>query len=404
MAPYLVNGSHRGAIHSLFGCRLNVFAHGKTDVDIGSIWSDGTYQYVLLRIMSVNQLFVARLDDDIDAPTGTYTHVSGATHTTGFTASLSVREGFYPMIANRDIAVYVDGDDVAGTAGTYQYTTNVSFVETYDVLDRSEVLAWFVAHGSGGGLDVTGDPLFSVSITYTFDHEGNLTVSQVFTAKQSITINRLYGFQMQLAAADGFYIPKTTAFSHDSLTLDYANIEDTVTTTTDVILDTSNTEAGGLYLDRAISFNGDNGLATGFLPVLIAEPTDRRATYVTSGNTGLSIASYGKMYLSAVSKGDHTLTAGQTYSFVGYRNPVVRNADRTSAYPVRSAEGDFFYVDWHDKAFTDVVPIPPDYVGRSFTIFEKSSNVTVSAGVFDSTLSVGVSATGSHGYLVLAVD
>lgn len=404
IAPYLVDGSHRGGIHSLYGCRLNTGAHGKTQADIGSVWANGGVQYVLLRIMSPNQLFVARLDSDIDAPTGTYTHVSGAVNTASFTCGLSVRESFYPMISNRTLTISVDGTTVSGSAGIWSYSSSVVFAEAYDVLDRSDVLNWFRTNGSGGTLNVTGSPLFSVEISYRFDPEGNLTVAQTFTAKKSVTVNRIYGLQMQLAAATGFYVPKATAFTQGGFTLDYANIESRVTNASEVILDTTNTLAGGLYLDRAISFNGNNGLAVGFLPVQIAEPASRRSTYVTSGNAGISIATNGKMYLSAVSKGNHVLTAGQSYSFTGYRNPVIRDATRTDVYAVRSEHGAFLYADWHNKAFSDAIPVPADFVGRVFSIVEKSSNVTVVPGVLAETLSVGVAASGSYGYLVIKLD
>lgn len=139
----------------------------------------------------------------------------------------------------------------------------------------------------------------------------------------------------------------------------------------------------------------------GYLPVQSTAVAERR-TQATEKALQISTSS-AKVYLSAIDKGNVTLTAGDYFSTIGYRNLLVRSSSRTCAYPVRTQGADYLYVDWHTDTI-DRVPVPTDYAGREFTVVEKSDNVTVLSQALTSSLVVEVDSSESYGYLILKVD
>lgn len=405
IAPALVNGAHLGALHGFDGYVMDVFQHGKTNSDIGSIWSNEGIEYVLLRILSVNQLFFVRRYSDIAPPVGQYTHISGAANTNSFTASQSVKQTFYPMNINRNIKVFVDGLELNSSEGIWTYNRNVRFEESYGVLSREDYINWYIQNGNTGATNVSGSPIFSVKNVYEFDMEGNLTIYYEFEVLRNINFSFLYGLQAQLAGATHFYVPKASPFTQDGNTKNYSLIEPSTTTTTDVIFTTNVASPNsGTLFDRFFSMNSNNVFAMGFLPILDAEPNIRRNSQILAGAAAMSIAPFGKAYMRIVNKGTYAPPIGQKFSFVGYRNIMSRNSDRTSFHTVRSSYGNYIYIDWHNKNFTDQINIPEDLIGKNYTVFEKTSNVTLSNGTLSSHLSIPVSSSGSYAYAVIKID
>jgi hypothetical protein len=142
--PVRLNGMYLAGSHGVIGYRLTAAAHGKANVDVGSIWSDGTNQWVLMLIDTTGTLsFVRRYTGSQDkwsiatsAPASlNFTHVSGATNTGAITATVSAQVQFHPIIA--DYLVDVRLDDVAITADGVYAGGRLVIGETYALINAA---------------------------------------------------------------------------------------------------------------------------------------------------------------------------------------------------------------------------------------------------------------------------
>jgi hypothetical protein len=300
---------------------------------------------------------------------------------------------------------------VTDLSATLAYRQNVTIRETYDVLDRQTAVEWFVSNTGTTSVLAQGDPGFSVSLAHEFDHEGNYTLYTDFIArKDGVALNKLMFEQAQRMNVSGdgsilYYIPKALPFTHQSIDYDWANIDSSDTSGwaagQRADLTPARCEATGLLVDRMAMLSNTYGYVFGFLPVQDADPAVRRANATVKA---MQISdSAGKVYLSAVDKGDITINTGDVFSVIAYRNVFVRPTGRTCAYPVRTQGADYFYVDWHDTDSVDRVPLPADYAGREFEVVEKSDNVTLLSQSLTNVLLASVTTSGTYGYLILKV-
>ncbi len=411
-APYYVFGTDPiGANHGYRLTDVTATAHGKTSADAGSVWSNSGTEYVLLAVKDANTLRMVIRTNNSNCTTGTYTHVSGATHTGSITATVvGTTNQWYAATINHEVKVYADGIEVTDHSASLAYRHNVTFRETYDVMARQDAVDWYIANIGTTAVVAQGAPSFSVSLAHEFDHEGNYTLYTDFIArKDGIALNKLMFEQAQRITVTGdgsilYYIPKALPFTHQGTDYDWANIDSSDTSSWAGVradLTPARCEATGLLVDRMAMLSNTYGYVFGMLPVQDADPSVRRTN---ASVKAMQISdSAGKVYLSAIDKGDITINTGDVFSVIAYRNVFVRPTGRTCAYPVRTRGADYFYADWHDLAAVDRVPLPADFAGRDFEIVEKSDTVTLLSQSLTNALLVDVDASGSYGYLILKV-
>lgn len=407
-APYRAMGTTIGANHGYAMYSVSCAVHGKTAADIGSVYTDGTAQYVIVGINGANALWITRRTDNGVVPVATFSHVSGGVNTASIVGTAATFNQMYPPFSNRTIQVFVDGIMVEEHEAEIYYSDSVQFVETYDVLEKNDIVEWFVSTGGPGPVPApAATPAFSVSITYCYDIEGQCTIYTDFLARKSIALQDIMfvmGVRMN-TGVDGeiqYYIPKTLPVTHEGVAYDYANIDsaDTSAWSGRLNFTPARCEPTGILADRVVQLSDHYGFAMGYLPVQDAGLAERRANATVKA---LQISnSSGKVYMSAIDKGAITLAAGDYFSAIAYRNIVLRSEARTSQYAVRTNGADYLYIDWHVSG-VDRVPVPPDFVGREFEVVEKSSNVSVLSKALTSNLIVSVGASASYGYLILKV-
>lgn len=409
--PYYALGETIGANHGYRLTDVTATAHGKTSADVGSVWSNSGTQYVLLAIKDANTLRMVVRTNNTNCTTGTYTHVSGATNTGDITATAVSGSQWYAATINRECTVSVDGVEITDLDASLGYQRSVVFRESYDVMTRQDAVDWFIANVGTTSVVASGAPAFSVSLAHEFDHEGNYTLYTDFIARaDGIALNKLMFEQAQRITVSGdgsivYYIPKALPFTHQGVDYDWAMIDSSDTSGwaagQRADLTPARCEATGILCDRMAMLSNTYGYVFGLLPVQDAA-IDTRRTQATVKAMQIS-DSAGKVYLSAVDKGDITLNAGDVFSVIAYRNVFKRPTGRTCAYPVRTQGADYFYVDWHDLATVDRVPVPVDFAGRDFEVVEKSDTVTLLSQSLTNVLLVNVDASGSYGYLILKV-
>ena len=403
--PYRYDTMIVGANHGFICGRSTAMAHGKTAADIGSVWSTGGIEYVLIDIISADTLFIARRTSNASPPTGanTYTHVSGAASTASIaTTATEQANQFYPPHANYRVQGFVDGQRVALANVTTTYQDNVSFVESYDLMLRQDVIDWYIAT-KGVGVQPSGNAAFNVSNTYRFDVEGGCTQFQhVVALRAGVSVQDLMFMQsIRLFNQDGVIrhcIPKALPFTQSSVSYNYAAIDTGDTLGIQLDFTPARAVATGQLIDRGLMISDNFGQAIGFLPEQSAAPAERRTLATVKA---LRLESNNKWYFSLVDKGSFNTAVGDSWSAVGFRNFFRRDPARTCFNVVRTGKAIHLQADWH-RAGIDRIPMPADVIGRDMVVVEKSDNVAIigNAATFRGVLLVSV-ADSSPAYLVL---
>lgn len=408
VAPYRCNGTTLGANHGYSRTRLTMTSHGKTLIDVGSVWTDGaSKQWVLVTVLDANTLsFSARIDNTaITAPSGTLTHVSGATSTTPVVWTAAAALQWYPMLKNHKITVVADGKTIDPSIADSTYFDSLIITQSYELMTKTAIMEWLIAR-TKTAVDLTeysAPSNISVSQAYAFDRYGNCTITTDFLALDAVTLQDIMFLQSArlTPSVDGptrYYIPKTLPLTHESVNYDFANIQDvsSFAPTARINFTPDRCVATGQLADRVVQLTNNYVYATGYLPALDADPAVRRSNAATKA---LQLNNSGaKIYMSCIdSTAITSLAAGDLFSVVGYRNYSKKSAARTDGYLVQSGAGDYLYLDYH-AATVDRVQLPQELHGRRFSVVEKSDSVTILSDVATGSIAVK---TGGAGYAVL---
>lgn len=411
VAPMRIDGTTVGANHGYAKVRLTVNAHNKTVADIGSVWTDGTYEWVIVDIISANLLDVtARASNRSSLGSNDFTHVSGASNTASFSAT-SVQTGlqWYPAIRDRKLNCFVDDSQIDLSAdATYNFKDTVSFLESYSIMKKSDIVEWLIANAGQDHANYNAVPAYTVSFGYTFDHECGCSIYFGGVGRKTVAlVDQMITQSIQLAQGNGTvynYIPKAVEFTAGGYTYNFQNMEALASKnpSSAIYLTAARQEVGTNPVDRIVMLNDQVGYATGYLPILDAEPMARAAN---ASNKYLEIRNGTlKLYPILIDSASITsINENDTFACIAYRKYFKRSPDRTCKYVVRSKMGDYLYLDWHE-AKTDEIELPADLVGRNFIVHEKSSNVTVLSQFASNTLLVKIDNTKSYGYLVLKFE
>lgn len=405
VAPYNVLGTTIGANHGYLAGKLTATGHGKDVTDVGSVWANGGTQYVITKIVDANTLLMSQRSANAAVPSGTFTHVSGAAHTGNIVASATAPDVFRPPFQNYRMEVVIDGRIEPSRMGRFGYDRYAQFRESYDILEKSELVAWLEANGASGATIPSGlDAAIRVTITYEFDRDAQLTIYTDFLALKAVDRSFIMWLQAaQQAALDEIYVPKALPFTVSGVDTDFAMFESaTISGDNSMTIDftPARCEDEGILCDRVITRGDDAVFAMGFLPVGSTAVEQRRTEATVRA---LQIASTNKVYMSGINKGNATMAPGEYYSTIGYRNIAPRSTDRTAFYAVRTQGVDYLYADWHEKDGIDVLAVPSDLVGRGFSVVE-AKGATLLSAMLGGSISVDVDAASSYAYLILKVE
>lgn len=414
IAPYRVFGVTIGANHGYSKTKITLDNHGKTDSDVGSVWSDGTKQWVIVDIVSSSQLNITARADNTTFSSGTLTHVSGASNTGSMTPTAAASSQWYPVSKNRNLTCNVDGVSVdLATVASYSYKSHATFSESYDIMSKTDIVEWIILNKGAALLYYYADASISVSMSYRFDTRGGCTISTDFAALKAISAFQDIMFTQSVkmnttGGAVNFYIPKTLPFVHESVNYDFSapTSLDSTTLATRINFTSDRCVATGQLADRVIQLNNTIGYATGYLPVLDTAPGVRRTN---ASNKALQISEAKKTYMSCIDGLKTSLSAGDYFRTVCYRNYFELSSARTATYIVESGQGDYLYADYHAAHANtlDRIVLPPKFHGKTVSVDEKSSNVSLLSGgtsaIVTSSVALKVGAYQSSTYAVLQI-
>ena len=409
-APLRIDNTDIGGNHGYYQSVITTTAaHGKTDADVGSTWSDSISEYVILFIESATVLSVTQKIANSTLPSGTaqLTHITGAANTAAIMVSSINSRQMYPVIKNHKITTIIDGK-VQTTAITEKktYSKNVTFHETYEVMAKNDLVAWLIANKgvAHASYDAIGSAF--VENSYVFDVDAGCTIYSSLSSLKSVPFADWMMTQSSRLNDDSrkYYVPKSEPFTQDAVSYDFRSPRSmpvTALPSNRLLFTPATNDPLANPVDRLVQTTSNFGYATGFLPVLDAEPSKRLVNasdlYFEVVHTSL------KVYPRLIDNSKTTLEVGDNYSAIAYRKYFKRDNKRTAKYLVRSTDADYLYLDWH-TATTDTITLYDELIGRSFEVHEQSSNVTILSKFATDSITVRVDNSEPFGYLVLRFD
>lgn len=68
--------------------------------------------------------------------------------------------------------------------GTYEYSKSVKFIESYDLMEKSDIVEWLILNGGKEVMRYDAASAISLSIIHDFDTEGGCVItSDLYTLK-----------------------------------------------------------------------------------------------------------------------------------------------------------------------------------------------------------------------------
>ena len=324
-----------------------------TAIDIGSLWSDGTTQYMLVSVFNGYAYFVPPVTKSagmiycsaID-PVSDLVHVSGATHTDTIAKASLSRSQLYPSINNRSVTLLLDGEEVTED-GTY-YPSKVQVIETYGIMDLYEL---YVYAGNNVG-DVDYDEvatLCTMSFIYEITDNAEIVYTNL-TADENCPLGNCGFLQASIISAVGGSVYRYVN-GLDSGVFDSTSLVAMASYNTDVNITSSEVKTGQ-FPNRCVDVCKDNsnnilyGFAIGYVPD-IGEASDTKR----SSNTKLwDMRSTKKIYPVCIEANTRTLSQGEQVDVVGYRAYFGAMTEATDKFSVKVGDKIYSIFDAHSTA------------------------------------------------------
>lgn len=427
-APSRINGMYiGGGSHGVIGVVQTMAAHGKDESDVGSLWSDGTDQWVLQRVKSSSEIIFTRKYTGSDdkwsissaAPASlTFTHVSGATNTADIVATSTAQAQGFPIIRNYTSQVSVDGVAVTQDGESRGDTLAVS--EYYEVMNAAKQQNYLIANAGTTPVDYTDssiDTQFSMFNEYSFHRNGSMAGRSAMGVKDAfsrgLSADYTGFFQRQRLALTGdataglastvhLYVPDMAATVGGYDLQAIANI--TANATTVRVPRTSCSDPA----DPASHFCliGKDGSGEVVSNMLFGY--DRTyglgvpATRAASVNDVMFFSNYNKMYPIAIDEAAGDAAAGDVLEAGWFVVPFAPDPDGDLTIPgviVQVGNKTFCYIAAHKTLARKSVAIS-GYNGRAVSILKAHDNVTIHDS-YVSNGSIAISVANGYGDVIL---
>lgn len=220
IAPCRINDMYIGGNHGNPRFIKIFCSHDKTEVDVGSVWNDGTYDYTIIYVGS-DYLIVGSIDNDevrswrlLGSP---LTHVSGATHTNNITQTAQEPEQLRPCGNYRQHTITDQDGNPLDENGAW--CDKVIVHEKYNVLDGVAVIKYLQEHA--GSNDNTSyydnnitDSLVVFDNVYEFNRNGSITIYGGLLFVKPCNFS-FYAFSQsqKIANSQLSFVPESTNFA-----------------------------------------------------------------------------------------------------------------------------------------------------------------------------------------------
>lgn len=367
-----------------------------TSADVGSVWSNGTNQFV---VFSVNDsgtvifLYPCTMSDNkpsftTASVTGTFAHVSGGSYTTSFTVTNpSVLQNLYPSINNRSVSMFVGNDEIT-TDGLYSGET-CTIVEQYSIVDYSDLIAKLTAQGTDFDIDTVGA---FATIVNGYEFRGNVcNVTQTIIANHNLVIG------------DSGILQATTILENSGAVYAYCNHVASGTLASSGLVTmsgyntsnyatASNAESGKVP-NRFVQINKADGVARyAFIMGFYPDKSDGADSKRAELSTFMEIRDTQKMYPYCIYQ--KSLSAGDSVTVAGFR-AYQGASDIVADCIVKTQSGEYVLMDAQETGMLTV--LVSGKTGATFEIVDSSGFTTHSDVVGAKGINVSVSGDAQSG-------
>lgn len=396
-----------GGNHGALPMNYSSTSHGKTNSDLGSVWSGATYEYYLLEIVDDNNLvFISKAftyngnttilagisGNDAD----TLTHVSGATNTATISGTGAVGSQLRPVTRKNNVTITVD-NKIITESGVY-LGNEISFVDEHEVVDPR---AFDLSTIQVDGFDSTkGETLEKNYIKYLYDASNTLNVS--YTKEPINSVNSSYFAFMQsnkfTTGADSTTV--NMAYMPNAAVKSGYDLKNKVDLTNPLGTQLTYLSADREDLTKSINRfvqvleDGSGNQKYGYAQMYNFE------AYQTKESTrkGLSEqweirSSSGKSYPRALVDilGDETYTGAISRNYFD----AAKNGNDVVVYWSNQIDGWYLYVDFFGAVNDKVIKLPSYLHNKSIEVIEAFNGSLVSGNYTTSTVQINATALGS---------
>ena len=364
--PLHLNGYYIGAGHGNPNYIKVTASNDKTEKDIGSIWSDGTNNFTIIEVGTVDFIIGCLQNNEVASVTlgSTLTHVSGATHTSSVTVTDSETIQLRPCGNMFTHEIYGNKEIPAVSGRRYG---EIRVVEKYNIL-RSDAIFSFLQANVGSN---TNESYFDDAITsemavvenvYVFSRNGSITIYSAVEFKSSVDFD-YFGVSQAIALANSGNV----GFVPDSSTL---------ATPTTITGKTYFSWTGDVIPYRFYQMLSDYSKGFGIIYETSAgygNPTKRAGVCSESGSFANSSW---KMYPHLFSPSVSEVNNGDYFSAIAARMPIQTSATMPTLC--------WYWVD--DKvvlacdvasAFDGFIPLPEYLINKKITPRDLTEGLTV---------------------------
>jgi len=395
-AGYFMSG------HGLNSPVVTSVGHDKTSDDIGSTWSDGTYQFILAGI-SGNALTFYSIPSGSPwsvrtSVLGTLIHVTGSTHTSNITVTSQAAAQQYPAVKNVVYHILADGTTEI-TNGDSGYADYVDISEEFDLIDPSTI-------------DRTNNPFVWNDATGVWMHvknvfhttAGRTIVHSTYEIESPINLGYFGIIQVGPLSAPSydhqyFYVPKTKPIGEYDF--EAPQLLDSAPAS-QVTFDSASIDDADNPPDRQIVFfkndedsNYDIGFAFGYSPYGATAAASRNCASYANGCWWI----YTTKKTYPVMVGGLGVVNNVTYDAYAYRqwiDPTLYDVNK-SVYWNDQGDHDLVYVDYHRSASSDETALPSEFIGKAIKVVD-SLNIQTPAAIIPANGNLSLSTTGANTY------
>lgn len=179
---------------------IEVPNNDKVKADLGSTWTDGTTEYVLLRIVSNMLVFGLPYNNSNgyvtsvqspSVPKANLTHVSGATNKTNIPITgVKTNTQLYPSTGKVSVSISSDGNPIEQD-GNYK-ANKVDIIENYEILDYKSIVDFAKSNIGKDYADYRNSiqGVLSMSNTFHYYDRGKCTTSHSIRPLQKVLMGR----------------------------------------------------------------------------------------------------------------------------------------------------------------------------------------------------------------------
>lgn len=295
--PQTVGGNH--ALDGIVATFTN--ADGKDATDLGSVYTDGARDYVVLDVTSAKVTLLGSVTTDANgasqtlpvAPAAALTNKSGGTHKGTIDHATKTTVSITGWRINESVTVFADGQPISGDVARNAITCEVR--EVYSVPDVGGVYAAAVANPGKGWRTVPVKGCIRVTSRYKWSGGGRCTITIDMDETAPCTVGAMSGIQSVAMVRPGYaltrYLPgvgtvngHTWATGQNMGTITWTGAGDMITTAhlldpktpppfaLDVLTDSA-ASAGFSKLGYAFGYRPNAGASTDSAARLAKAPT-----------------------------------------------------------------------------------------------------------------------------------